>query len=428
MEDFKFALIVGVFGLSLSACSGGRELSVDERDDTPQYQHFIGAMHEHSGYSDGAIGTTPADYYAAGKSLGLDYVAGSEHSDNANLPLTANTDCLSEQLPECLMLSPEGFFKWNASADLAAAATDESFTAIRGFEWTSDRYGHINVFFSQNDLNAKTDLGYLLWMEPFWQWLNFDPDTFGGGDGIIVFNHPGREDMFHTACENLGPLADICGTVLNGDPAYTWNDFEYRPELADRVVGIEMYGKSSHYYDGDNGAPLGGWYAHALDKGWRLGPVGAEDEHGHEWAQPTRAKTVILAEDRGAESLKQAMLARRFYALAHYYNDVRIDYSATNEDGQLQLMGGGISHAPGASVRLELEVHGVDLPRVEFIGSLGEVLATMDASHASFEFSAAGNQSEWVFARVLDLADQDADERLGEVVAVSAPIWVQAAQ
>ena len=79
--------------LSLVACQGGQQ--AQQRSATPDYQHFIGAMHEHSGYSDGEIGTTPADYYAAGKALGLDFMAGSEHSDNANLPLTANTDCLS---------------------------------------------------------------------------------------------------------------------------------------------------------------------------------------------------------------------------------------------------------------------------------------------------------------------------------------------
>ena len=34
------------------------------------------------------------------------------------------------------------------------------FTGFRGFEWTSDRFGHINVYFSRNDTNAKIDGGY----------------------------------------------------------------------------------------------------------------------------------------------------------------------------------------------------------------------------------------------------------------------------
>src|SRR6185503_6686266 len=96
-----------------------------------------------------------------------------------------------------------------------------------------------------------------------------------------------------------GREADVNGPLTaagaGGDPAYTWNDFAYRPEADARVVGLEMYGKSGDYYDTDHGAPAGGWLAHALDKGWHVAPVGAEDEHGTSWAQPNRAKTVIIA-------------------------------------------------------------------------------------------------------------------------------------
>jgi hypothetical protein len=52
-----------------------------------------------SGYSDGWPGSRPADFYASGRSHGL------------------------------------------ATAEQAAAATTKTFTAFRGFEWTSDRFG-----------------------------------------------------------------------------------------------------------------------------------------------------------------------------------------------------------------------------------------------------------------------------------------------
>lgn len=422
--NIRINSIIALLCAGLAGCQNGGQF--DTRADMPAYRHFIGAMHEHSGYSDGQVGTKPADYYAAGKALGLDFVAGSEHSDNAHLPLTADTDCVSAALPDCITPPPEGLLKWDETAAMAESVTDDSFTAIRGFEWTSDRFGHINVYFSSHDLNAKTGPGYLLSMDAFWLWFGMSVDALGGEDGVMVFNHPGREDALHAACNNLGPLADSCGSVYNGDPAYTWNDFEYRPELAERVVGIEMYGKSNHYYDGDNGAPPGGWYAHALDQGWYLGPVGAEDEHGREWGQPQRAKTVILAEQRDAESLKAAMLARRFYALAHQYNAVRLELVATDGAGQRFPMGSRLSHAPGESLALTVSVMGVEKPRIEFVGVGGQPLHSSAGKTAELSIGASSEREEWVYVRVIDTADADGDERRDEVVAISAPIWFRA--
>lgn len=56
-------------------------------------------------------------------------------------------------------------------------------------------------------------------------------------------------------------------------------------------------------------------YVRALDKGWRLAPVGVEDEHGIHWGSAQRAKTVTLAVDLSNAAFKQAWLGRRTYAL-----------------------------------------------------------------------------------------------------------------
>lgn len=390
-----------------------------------EWPHRIGSLHEHSGFSDGAVGTTPADYFAAGADLGLDFVGSSEHSDNARLPLTADTDCVSPDLLQCIQLPPEGLLKWESTQDLAAAASNDSFTAFRGFEWTSDRFGHINVYFSTYDLNAKLGTGYLLSMADFAFWFTA-PLTLGGGeDGIAVFNHPGREDIFHTACDNFGPLAEACGTVFNGDPAYTWNDFEYQQDLSERFVGIEMFGKASDYYDGDNGAPPSGWFAYALDKGWYLAPVGAEDEHGHQWAQPQRAKTVIIAADRSPDALKEAMRARRFYALAHSYSDVRLQFTA-QLNGQTWPMGSQLNASEGSPLSLDIRVSGLEAPQIELVTVGGTVLRSESAGESRYTTSVTNPDAQWVFARVIDTADSDGDEKTNEVVAISAPIWFAA--
>ncbi|MDX1496104.1 MAG: hypothetical protein R3352_00980 [Salinisphaeraceae bacterium] len=368
------------------------------------YPHLVGSIHEHSGYSDGEIGTTPVDYFLAGREAGLDFMASSDHSDNLRLPITANTDCLSPQLPECIQPpTPEsplvGVTKWEATGAIAEGMADEGFTAIRGFEWTSDRFGHINVFFSQNELNAKTSDGYLLSMEGFWLWFGLDPAIGGGSDGLLVFNHPGREDAIHS---NIP------------DPAYTFNDFEFRPDAAERAVGIEVFGKSSDAYDVDNGAPPEGWYAFALDRGWRLGPVGAEDEHGTAWAQPERAKTILIAPDNSKQSIQAAMLQRRMYALAQNHNNLRLSFQADDE-----LMGSEFSPPAGTEIELLGRVdQGMPLGGgLEIVSNAGEVVAQVVGSSLIHRVSVDENK-RWYYLRVLNAE--------GQPVAYSSPIWLQA--
>ena len=380
--------------------------------------HLIGSLHQHSGYSDGEIGTTPADYYAAGKAQGLDFMGGAEHSDNMLLPITLDAGCASAELLDCLQLSADGLMKWQATERMADEASDAQFSAFRGFEWTSDRFGHISVYFSQHNINAKTGSGYLASMEDFWLWLGLPASLGGGNDAVAVFNHPGREDAFHSLCDNFGPLDSACEVVIDGDPAYAWNNMAFRPEAAAHMVGVEMFGKSSDYYEADHDAPDGGWFAHALDQGWHLGPVGAEDEHGVMWAQPHRAKTVLLAPDRSRAALKSAMQARRFYALAHGYNAVRLEFDAISGNNVRWPMG---SRAAADNLSFEVALSNLSAPRIQIIGPGGVVKHEHDGANFSFSVT-PGSDEQWRYVRVLDLGDADGDGQSPEVVALSAPI------
>ncbi|HCS28891.1 MAG TPA: hypothetical protein DIW43_15640, partial [Spongiibacteraceae bacterium] len=395
-------LVPIVTPLTAPALGDAREPAACAPDnaDATGYEHLIGSLHEHSGFSDGTIATQPSDYFAAGNTLGLDFMGSSEHSDNALLPVTANTDCLSERFFECLQLSPEGLQKWSSTLSQADAASDSDFTAFRGFEWTSDRFGHINVFFSDNDLNAKTGSGYALSMEDFWQWLAAPSAIGGGDDGLAVFNHPGREDQVHTS----SPI---------GDSAYAWNGLAYRRDADARMVGIEVFGKSGDVYDADNNAPPGGWYAHALDTGWHLGPVGAEDEHGTRWAQPERAKTVLLAEGRSRADLKNAMQARRFYALAHNNNHVRLSFTA-----DAKPMGSILGVPAGSDLNFSFSVTGVANPTVEIVGPGGNVVERSTNSTGNFTVAVNDSTERWRYMRVKNAN--------GDIVAYSAPIWFRA--
>lgn len=403
----------------VSACGGGsaplssnnnepRNCSVAS-DDNSQNEatpllHLIGAVHEHSGFSDGTIGTTPQDYYEAGRNLGLNFMLGSEHSDGLVLPITFDEGCISEQLADCLILpstdNPGGSItKWGFTKTLAANASTDTFTAVRGFEWTSDRFGHANIFFSENQLDAKTTDGYAGSMEGLWLWFRLDASLGGGNDGLLVFNHPGREDAVNS---NIP------------DPGFTFNDFAFRAEVADRVVGVEAFGKSNDAYDVENGAPTEGWYARALDRGWKVGPTGSEDEHGTQWAQPERAKTVLLAEENSLDGIKQAMLNRRMYALAQHHNDIRMTFTA---DGLVM----GSSYAPpeGTLVQLLGNITQAfpDGGRLELVSNGGEIVAQSNSRSISHTVGVDAVE-RWYYQRLLD--DQ------GMPVAYSSPVWLKA--
>ena len=94
------------------------------------------------------------------------------------------------------------------------AASTGAFTAFRGFEWSSDTFGHVNVYFSSNVNNAKKDGGT---PDSLFKWLLKPAAQGGGGDGIATFNHPGAK-----------------GTA--GSPQFNWNDFGFRRPFRGRRV------------------------------------------------------------------------------------------------------------------------------------------------------------------------------------------------
>lgn len=353
------------------------------------YYHFVGALHEHSGYSDGWPGTRPADYYAAAKKQGLDFLGSGEHSDSEKIPFTFSEECLGSRLPECVTVDREEpmmtLQKWEATLEQANAATNAAFTGIRGFEWTSDRFGHINVYFSKNYTNAKADGGYVA-MDTFWRWFARDPRAGGGGDGLGTFNHPDSKKL------------------NDRDPGKNWNDFAYVPEADARMVGIEVFNDTTDY--GSRGGHTGeGWYAHTLDKGWHVGAAGAEDKHTPDWGAPTWAKTIIIAPDRSAESLREAMLSRRFYAVMD--PALRLNFIV---DGK--QMGTRLTREGDDKLKIQANVND-PAAALEIVTSGGRVVAT---GVGQINTKRAVDPSEkYYFVRVL---------REGKAVAYSSPIWI----
>lgn len=356
--------------------------------------HLVGSLHEHTAYSDGQIGSRPADAFAAARANGRDWCICTDHSDTFLVPLSVNGDCTTPaSLASCVIADDtnpaDSLRKWQATRDQADAATRDGFVAARGFEWTSDRFGHLTVLFGARQTGAKTDGGYVA-METFWSWFARSERLGGGADALMTFCHPGDKQLSAS------------------DPGRNWNDFAYVPGADDRVVGIELY-NSKDYEAGE-----GHYYSRALDKGWHVGAVAAEDSHYGGWGDADRPKTVALTGDRSVTGLRAAMLARRTYALR------------TADAGPLSLvadgrhaMGSRVLGRPHRTVRLEAAA-GPAARRLEIVtNSRAVVAASRDGGRRVAVDVPVTADERWYFVQALG-AD-------GAPVAYSSPIWIRGA-
>ena len=417
------------------------------------WPHFTGVLHDHTAYSDGFQLTKPADVFANAKNKGWSFAFTTDHSDNLGLPiplvLAKNPEFCASNPLGCLLSDPENiasnFTKWDATQTQALQASTPKFTALRGFEWTSDRFGHANVLMSQHFINPKLGPGYLLTMEGFWAWFVMPTSLGGGSDGLMIFNHPGREDAIHGPLSDLkkvlsplglgklaeesplpsNPLQDLLSAP--GDPAYTFNDLKYVPAADYRVVGLEVFGKGDEY---DSDGKKQSWLGYALDKGWYLAPIGSEDHHDSRWGDGNLPKTVIIARTQSQSDLREALLARRVYAVAQNYNHLQLSFTVTESpQGKAYPMGSRLA-APTDQLKFQVSVAdrlGKKTPLlahntiIEVISSLADnsvsysPLISHNAATTTFTLSNSAKQN-WAFVRVRDKAT-------GAPVAVSAPIW-----
>lgn len=381
--------------------------------------HYRGTLHAHTKYSDGDAFSIPADVFSAGFNQGVDFASSTDHSDTLNnlLFVSVGSTCFESVAGFLTCLLPEqgDLNRWTATAKQVEVNTISSFLPIRGFEWTNDRVGHINVYFSSNFANAKLDPSYLLGLsvDRFYDWLRRDPaaevlagvtQVGGGGDGVAVFNHPG----------------DKCFSA--DDTACNWNQFEYVPEADQQMVGMELYngGRDDAYPD---------YYMQALDQGWHIGAVGAEDRHDTGWTLPQYPKTVVMAESLDEPAFREAMLARRTYAVVSNQSgeNVVIDMEVEGHP-----MGSRLQCDAGATAPLTVKVRlpsgqpfsGVlrlydhaDAERPFDGGGYGAPIATAYGDTMEYALPVSGDGERWFFVRVDNGADQS--------LAYTSPIWIR---
>ena len=362
--------------------------------------HFIGSTHQHSGFSDGFPGTTPADYFQSGIDNGFDFVFGADHSDSYIIPVTLHDECASENILDCIAINPldlvGSVLKWPRFAEIAAEKSTDNFLAVRGFEWTSDRFGHINVYFSKHISNAKTDGGYVL-LETFWNWFTTDPVNifgleavlggYGASDGLGVFNHPGDKSLF------------------DEDPGFNWNGFEYVPKADSQMVGMEVFNDGRDYAsDGRS------YFQEALDQGWHIGAIASEDHHDTNWNNDEDEKTIIVAKDLTEESFKEAMKRRRTYAVRDF--SLRLEYFAGDA-----FMGSQIQRKTDSQVLLNATVDTDQKIKIEIVSNENTVVDSVYGKRIQ-KIVEVTDAEKWYYLRV-------SDANSGRSLAYSSPIWIK---
>jgi hypothetical protein len=210
-----------------------------------------------------AVQGPPSAHYAAAKAAGYDFYAATDHSQEAGFQPPGAT-------------APH----WVEAKRQAAAATDDSFVAIAGFEYSENDgpggTGHLNVFNSAEMLNA---LAPGVDLPALYRWL---ATARPNGDGPVVasFNHPGPEQYGNWAGRDA--------------------------RVTDVLTMLEVINSNNKIHEA-------GFIA-ALDHGWKVGPIAGNDNHGMTGIGRQHSRTFVLAAARTKIGILEAMQHRRTYA------------------------------------------------------------------------------------------------------------------
>jgi hypothetical protein len=329
------------------------------------YTTYFGYFHAHSNLSDGT--GSPDEAYTSARTAGLDFFALTDHG-------------------ELLLLWPWDD-KWEqerSAADRADAPGE--FAALCGFEWSSPLYGHVTVMNSDDytDCVSSFRLGQL------YDWLADRPDSFA------EFNHPGYY---------AEAVADL-------------QHFHLFENAVNQVVGVECWngdaGFDRYYYAGNWDGPES-YLDRANLNGWRVGPLGGEDNHGTDWGRMGRFRTGVQATELTREGIAEAFMSRRFYATED--DNLCLDFRCGGYPMGSMLDGEARVFEVRASDR---DGEAFEEARLYRNGQLIESRAVTGGD--VFEvFEDAAGEDAYYYVIVKQADDSDTNGRHDE--AISSPIW-----
>ena len=317
----------------------------------------------------------PSEHFALAKKDGFDFYTTADHSQEASF-MPPGPD------------NPA----WLAAKREAAAATDNAFVALAGFEFSENNgpggRGHINVINSDSILNALApgvDLPYL------YRWLATAKPS-GNGPVVASFNHPGPDQY-----------ADWSGRT---------------PAVTNVITMLEVINSNDHiHYQG---------FINALDKGWKVSPVSGLDNHGLTGIGKDKSRTFVLATAKTKVAILEAMKHRRTYASLD--ENIQCRYTVNGK-----IMGSTLGRPSTFHFDIHISDPDVNNPndkitKIDIVKDHGEVAQTYTPTTPSVDVTWTPTirdaTSKYFFVRVWNAGGGDAPHPdPTKPVAWLAPVW-----
>ncbi len=245
---------------------GGEPPAAARPEPVPDYKVYFGDPHGHSDFSfcdKGKSGSPEENYRWARDEAGLDFCALADHAEHMS------DDVWREAQEICDSFNAPG-----------------SFVTIPTFEWTSELFGHQNVYYRESggaqfgSVHPATNTPHKLW----------DALKEQGRAAITVPHHPSRIE-FTTAWGQYDP------------------DFQPVAEIYSKWGASEHYGNIRQE---PHKTVIGCFIQNALARGFRFGFVGGSD--GHVLMVGSRGLTAVFSEKLDRGGVFDAIKQRRCYA------------------------------------------------------------------------------------------------------------------
>jgi hypothetical protein len=326
--------------------------------------HFFGNLHSHTGYSDGASGSTPQTAMEfARDNGGADFFAVTDHSHYFNT------------------LSSDGKVKWDEMHRMANLVNDDdTFVAIAGFEMTwaasQGRSGHMNTFLTDWYVNRNDNMPGTT---DYWTTAAYYNKLKEAGNeySITQFNHP----------------TDYWGDM---------DDFDNHDAGIDGLVKLlELNGSSEHNAN----------YTRALDKGWHVAAASNQDNHSADWITRNEERLVVVAPRNTRNDLFQAIRERRAYSSQD--KNVEVSYKANGS------WMGSILNNP-ASLAIDVDVYDPNssdtVASMDIIADGGTVVASWSgtASNSVKWSTTLTTKYNYYYVKIVQTDGQ---------IITTAPIW-----
>ncbi len=351
------------------------DIAAPKGTETPDvnYETYFGFLHAHSHFSLDATqsGSLDEAYTMARDEGGLDFFGVTDHA-------------------EFLIIWPWER-KWKRTL-AAADAFDEPgrFVAFAGFEWSNPLLGHMSVLNTQDFTHTLKTFR----VKAMYDWIAARPEAF------VQFNHPGDYDFLGLEFRHFKPY----------------------PRVAAQVVGIETwntnYGLDEYFYKGSWNSDTS-FLDVANQKGWRIGALGAQDNHRRDWGILNDFRTGVLATALTREAVIEAFRARRFYATED--SDLVLDFRCDGFPMGATVAGASREFTVSAEDRggdifshVRLHRNGIEVDSAVVSGDAFTVTLSEPDPNRSGD--------DYYYVIVTQTDDNDNNGRNDE--ALSSPIWV----